>query len=337
MDFSAVDSWFDSEFKIQKTKSSKVSSKKKSITINSGGYRQSSKEKIANIKSVLKKSPEVVVKITGASKGTKGFKSHIDYITRNGKLELEDERGNISKGVESLRDLRNEQKSIDVPFEGKNNEYIHVMFSMPKNTPENQLRKAVANFCKVEFSNRSYLMAFHSDTMKPHVHVCVSTRNMDFSHGKRLSPRKKDLQRWRQGFAEKLREQGIEAAASNRFVRGNFRKSTKSSIIQQQTPRIPKVHQKMIDEVRIAVLNKKRPVNPAQESIEKLRDEISKQWYCVEKESINSNDPEANSLIKEVKNMAETIKKTKITSITQNLYDLNSEHISKSDVQIESR
>jgi hypothetical protein len=43
--------------------------------------------------------------------------------------------------------------------------------------------------------------------------------------GKRLNPRKADLRRWRETFAEKLREQGIEAEASPQITRGGSRRT----------------------------------------------------------------------------------------------------------------
>lgn len=38
--------------------------------------------------------------------------------------------------------------------------------------------------------------------------------------GKRLNPRKADLHRWRETFAEKLRGHGVEAEASRQATRG---------------------------------------------------------------------------------------------------------------------
>ena len=38
-------------------------------------------------------------------------------------------------------------------------------------------------------------------------------------HGKRLNPRKADLHRWRETFAEKLRDRGVEAEATRQATR----------------------------------------------------------------------------------------------------------------------
>ncbi len=50
----------------------------------------------------------------------------------------------------------------------------------------------------------------------PHVHLTVKAAGLD---GVRLNPRKADLQRWREGFAEALREHGIEATTTSRIHR----------------------------------------------------------------------------------------------------------------------
>ena len=52
----------------------------------------------------------------------------------------------------------------------------------------------------------------------PHVHLTIKAAGLD---GVRLNPRKADLQRWREGFAEALREHGIEATTTSRLHRTN--------------------------------------------------------------------------------------------------------------------
>ena len=54
-----------------------------------------------------------------------------------------------------------------------------------------------------------------------HVHLTVKAES---KHGKRLNPRKPDLRRWREVFAEQLRERGIDAEASRQLARGPYRK-----------------------------------------------------------------------------------------------------------------
>jgi hypothetical protein len=60
-------------------------------------------------------------------------------------------------------------------------------------------------------------MVLHDHQANPHVHISVRAESR---HGKRLNPRKADLHRWRETFAEKLRGHGIEAEATRQATRG---------------------------------------------------------------------------------------------------------------------
>jgi hypothetical protein len=57
----------------------------------------------------------------------------------------------------------------------------------------------------------------HDHQTNPHVHISVRAESMS---GRRLNPRKADLQRWRETFAEKLRGYGVEAEATRQATRG---------------------------------------------------------------------------------------------------------------------
>ena len=63
-------------------------------------------------------------------------------------------------------------------------------------------------------------MVLHDHQANPHVHISVRAESR---HGKRLNPRKADLQRWRETFAEKLRGWGIDAEATRQRTRGQVR------------------------------------------------------------------------------------------------------------------
>ena len=52
------------------------------------------------------------------------------------------------------------------------------------------------------------------------MHLSVKAES---KHGKRLNPRKADLHRWRETFAERLREWGIDAEATRQASRGEYR------------------------------------------------------------------------------------------------------------------
>lgn len=167
---------------------------------------------------LAKKSPQVMVKISGGGKGMKDTHRHLDYISRNGQLELIDQDGRSLDNREEIKDLKEEWRALGVPEESEKRECFNVVLGMPAGTPPEALRKAAQDFAAQEFAGHKYVMALHepgSDekTKNPHVHICIVAAGED---GRRLNPRKADLRRWREGFAGALRERGVDAMATTR-------------------------------------------------------------------------------------------------------------------------
>lgn len=185
------------------------------------------------IKATTKRVPEVMVKITQGRKDPatgrpavpckdmKAIKAHLDYISRNGEVALEDEFGHQIHGREAVRELRDDwqQTAFDgIPYEdGKRREAFSIVLSMPPGTDREGVLNAAREFARDNFSNHQYVFAAHNDEAHPHVHLCVKTQGRDMT---RLNPRKADIQEWRESFAERLREHGIEANATPRRARG---------------------------------------------------------------------------------------------------------------------
>lgn len=69
-------------------------------------------------------------------------------------------------------------------------------------------------------TTHKYVMVLHDHAANPHIHISVRAEP---KHGKRLNPRKADLHRWRETFAEKLRSYGVEAEATRQATRGHPR------------------------------------------------------------------------------------------------------------------
>jgi len=85
-------------------------------------------------------------------------------------------------------------------------------------------------------------MALHSEEkgkhgVHPHVHLVVKAEHE--YDGSRLNPRKADLQRWRERFAEYLAELGVAATATRREDRG-FVKTHKRTPIYRAAHRMSK-------------------------------------------------------------------------------------------------
>lgn len=178
---------------------------------------------------MVRKVPEVMVKVSGGGRGMNRIKAHFDYISRNGEVALEDERGQVIAGREAVRDLRQEWKYglYGIPEESHRKEAFNIVLSMPPGTDRSAVTDAARAFAQIEFGdNHQYVFATHDDERHPHVHLCVKALGTD---GTRLNPRKADLQRWRERFAEALRDRGIDANATPRRIRGSLRRTVRQA------------------------------------------------------------------------------------------------------------
>ena len=198
----------------------------------------------ARVARTLGRTPEVMVKITnkaGSAQGMGAVRRHLRYISRNGRIELEDQNGNRIEGKDALSDLLKTWQlgGWGIPETSTRRETFNILLSMPPGTDRKAVRDAARDFAALEFGDgRSYVFAAHEDEAHPHVHLSVQVRG---PNGRRLNPRHKDLQRWRERFAEELREYGVEANATPRRARGITQRYPKQAVIHMvargETPR----------------------------------------------------------------------------------------------------
>ena len=166
-----------------------------------------------------------MVKVTGGGRGMKAIAAHFRYISKNGRLDIEDERGETMRGKDTLYDLADDWRFggtliDDVAEPGQRREAFNIMLSMPRGTDPLTVQRAAREFAQVELADHKYVMVLHDHQANPHVHISVRAES---KHGKRLNPRKADLHRWRETFAEKLRGRGVEAEATRQATRGATR------------------------------------------------------------------------------------------------------------------
>lgn len=173
---------------------------------------------------VVRHAPQVMVKVTGGGRGMGAIAAHLRYIAKAGRLPFEDDRGVVREGKEALRAVVDQWRlgGSRIPEHSERREAFNLMLSMPWGTDERLLFQAVREFARAELSNHRYVMVLHRHQAHPHVHLAVRAEGRD---GQRLNPRKADLHRWRETFAEKLRELGIEAEASPQITRGGSRRT----------------------------------------------------------------------------------------------------------------
>ena len=176
----------------------------------------------SRIEATVRRAPQVMVKVTGGGRGMRAIAAHFLYISKNGRLEIEDDRGVVERGKDALQGIERQWKLGGSLIEGLSprREAFNIMLSMPRGTDPLIVQRAAREFARIELADHRYVMVLHNHQANPHVHLSVRAESIK---GQRLNPRKADLHRWRETFAEKLREHGIDAEATRQATRGVYR------------------------------------------------------------------------------------------------------------------
>jgi hypothetical protein len=174
------------------------------------------------VATVVRRAPQVMVKVTGGGRCMKAIAAHFRYISKNGRLDIEDERGETLRGKDSLQDIADDWRFggsfiQDIAEPGQRREAFNIMLSMPRGTDPLTVQRAAREFAQIELADHKYVMVLHDHQANPHVHLSVRAESR---HGKCLNPRKADLHRWREVFAERLRSWGADAEATRQATRG---------------------------------------------------------------------------------------------------------------------
>lgn len=196
-----------------------------------GGGRRRKRPDGANLGAMVAGSPEVMVKVSGFGRG-KGVRNALEYIARDGQLELETPEGGKVKGKEEIAELAKQWAQGDRRKHPRQRDTVNLVLSMPPGTDPEKVLKASRGFAEAEFKGkRDYVLVQHTDEKHPHVHIIAKMAGYD---GRRLNPRKDDLQAWRETFAEELRDLGEDCAATPRRARGVARKAQDQTLVHMR-------------------------------------------------------------------------------------------------------
>ncbi|ALR23109.1 hypothetical protein AX777_21485 [Sphingobium yanoikuyae] len=165
-----------------------------------------------------------MVRITGRQHGGGHVLANFSYISRLGhgaekQVPLYTSDGDILHDGKDMQILAQDWQEWEMGDDArrKGATSISMILSMPAGTDPERLREAALDFAREEFANRSWVASLHVDRDHPHVHLTFARRDHD---GRRFHPSRDDLFRYRQRFAAKLRDRGIEANATPARARG---------------------------------------------------------------------------------------------------------------------
>ncbi len=189
-----------------------------------GSHAGVSGRAIAAMDRTARRSPEVMVRITGRQHGGGHVLANFSYISRLGhgaekQVPLYTSDGDILHDGKDMQILAQDWQEWEMGDDArrKGATSISMILSMPAGTDPERLREAALDFAREEFANRSWVASLHVDRDHPHVHLTFARRDHD---GRRFHPSCDDLFRYRQRFAAKLRDRGIEANATPARARG---------------------------------------------------------------------------------------------------------------------
>jgi len=172
----------------------------------------------AKLTRIVRKAPEVVVKVTGRQRGGKHVKAHLDYIGRKGALAIETRDGETLTTKDDIAERAAEWSDTLQWRSRPTVSSVSLIFSMPAGTDPEKVLGAVRALAHAELSeNHDFVLALHTDTPRPHVHLTVQAEGLDRT---RFNPRPVQLNRFRERFARELRARGVAAEATPRRARG---------------------------------------------------------------------------------------------------------------------
>lgn len=166
---------------------------------------------------VADRLPQAMVKVTSYASGMTRAMAAVSCINRDGELPMETGDGYVLTSMDEVKENMVEW-GHDFGERKNSRDTMHMVLSTPKDSDRIATHRAIRACAGEMFANNhSYMFAIHNDTEHPHGHLIVKMRGHD---GRKLDPRKQDLNRWREVFAEKCQEQGIAVDASPRLARG---------------------------------------------------------------------------------------------------------------------
>ena len=241
-------------------------------------------------RTVMGRTPEVMVKVTGGSKKLGAVAAHFSYISQHGELDIETDRGQrvpedqqrallegwhldlIASQYRGPRGTKASARPVKLTH--------HIVLSMPSPTPPDKVLAAAKVFAREKFGAvHRYAMVLHTHQQHPHVHLVVKAERED-GRG-RLHIDKAMLRTWREDFAQEMRKQGIGANATPRSVRGQTKRASKDVFYRTRARGESYALRERLDDVVRGLRDPRYPPDPARAKLLETRKAIVQGWTSV--------------------------------------------------------
>lgn len=233
---------------------------------------------------------EVMVKVTGGGIRTGAVAAHFAYISQNGALEIESDRGErvpeegrkaMLKGWHLDLSAGQYRSPSGTRGVGRPVKLVHnIVLSMPSPTPPEKVLAAARVFARGNFgAKHRYVMVAHNHQHHPHVHLVVKAERED-GRG-RLHIDKAMLREWREDFAQEMRRQGIAANATPRSVRGQIRRASAAPFYRTQVRGQSRALRAKIDDMVRGLKDRNSAPDPARAKLLETRKAIVQGWNAL--------------------------------------------------------
>lgn len=185
-------------------------------------------------------APEAMLKFDKASvKDGHHLQEAARYITRNGKLDCEDQDGQSLDGCEviddRMQDWTDDEDLQKRAGQGRPSKTLARRFiiSTPPGTSVEALKKAVREFAQTELRDNGfdYIWTIHTDKAHPHAHILIKDHAAD---GHRLHYSLQELKALRERWCVVAEKYGIDLNATSRAVRGHTRRDKPIERVYQE-------------------------------------------------------------------------------------------------------
>jgi len=222
---------------------------------------------------------QAIVKVTSYATGRRNVAHHLTYISRDGKLELETDRGEILTTREDQKELL-DRWAVDFDDRPKSRDAVNIVFSMPPGSSKEALKAAIRTTLGKQFPEHESVFAIHEDRQHPHAHTVIKMRGQEAA--KKLRLNKPELYKLRQAFAQAAREQGVKLSATPRFARGIGKKAARQELYFMRKRGIkPKVDREAGQEARLDFERGGREVKLWERALS-ARNELEREQYRLE-------------------------------------------------------
>lgn len=203
-----------------------------------GGYRRprSNESLLARQLRIAAGRPQAILKITRYGQSGAKILGHLQYVSRRGALELEDEQGKRGHSVQEVRRRvriwcaeAGVGMTPNPALKRQRRATMHFILDAGRYAKKEALSRAARDFLREQFcsAGHEYFFVRHDDTRQPHVHVVMTVAD---GRGKKLHTSVQQVQQWRERFAAISRSHGIEVDASRAWERGKAPAKSRGSM-----------------------------------------------------------------------------------------------------------